>query len=417
MADPDVIVIGAGAAGIAAASAIAAAGHAVRLVEARPRLGGRAFTSTVAGYELDMGCGWLHSADENELAGLAAARGFTVDRTVPPWQRQGNAIGFPPGEQDDFRAAIGSFFERLDAAGEAAAAGTAPDVPGARSLAPGCRWNPLIDATSTYINGVELDGLSALDFWNYHDTGVNWRVTEGYGTFIASLAAGLDTALGCPATRVDHAGRDVRVATARGDLRARAVVVAVPTNVLANGDIAFSPALPDKIAAAAALPLGLADKVFLRLDGAEEFPVNTRFYGAVDRTATGNYHIRPFGRPVIEGYFGGRCARELETAGEGAFAAFAIDQFAAALGGAFRKRLHPLAASSWTRDPYALGSYSYAQPGHVDARPRLAAPVDGRLFFAGEACSVHDFSTTHGAWRTGVAAAAAVVAALGVAAR
>jgi monoamine oxidase len=78
-----------------------------------------------------------------------------------------------------------------------------------------------------------------------------------------------------------------------------------------------------------------------------------------------------------------------------------------------RKRLHPIAATAWARDPYARGSYSHAMPGHADARLALAAPVDGRLFFAGEACMVHDFSTAHGAYRSGVAAADAVIAMLG----
>src|SRR5262249_44915041 len=117
----------------------------------------------------------------------------------------------------------------------------------------------------------------------------------------------------------------------------------------------------------------------------------------------------PFGRPLIEGYFGGRLARDLEAGGEAAFATFAADEVASLLGEGIRKRLHPIAASAWARDPYARGSYSHALPGHADARRTLAEPVDARLFFAGEACSVHDFSTAHGAYRTGIAAADAAV--------
>jgi monoamine oxidase len=167
--------------------------------------------------------------------------------------------------------------------------------------------------------------------------------------------------------------------------------------------------LPDKMDAAAVLPLGLADKLYLRLDQAEEFPKDSHLYGAIDRAGTGSYHLRPFGRALIECYFGGHLARDLEAGGEMAFAAFATDELASLLGGAIRKRLHPIAASAWARDPYARGSYSHALPGHADARRTLAEPVDGRLFFAGEACSVHDFSTAHGAYRSGIAAAEAAV--------
>jgi monoamine oxidase len=115
--------------------------------------------------------------------------------------------------------------------------------------------------------------------------------------------------------------------------------------------------------------------------------------------------LRPFGRPLIEGYFGGALARELETQGDAAVAAFALDQLAAQLGSGIRKRLTPIAVSAWGRDPFAGGSYSYAKPGQADARAAFGTPVDDRLFFAGEVCSNRDFSTAHGAYRSGVAVA------------
>jgi monoamine oxidase len=405
MSDDDIVVIGAGAAGLAAARRTAALGRPVRVLESRARLGGRAFTShDSAGNPIELGCGWMHSADENELAGLASELGFTIDKTRPPWRTQLNDIGFPPADQDDFRAAAAGFFERLDAVGQ-----VQPDRSADLMLEPGGRWNALINAASTYINGVELDGVSAHDFYRYQDTGVNWRVREGYGALIARLGTGLDITLDCPATLIDHAETHLRIETPRGDLRARAVIVTVPTDVLTAGALQFRPALPNKVEAAAVLPLGLADKLYLRLDQAEEFPKDSHLYGAIDRVGTGSYHLRPFARPLIECYFGGSLARDLEEGGETAFAAFATDELASLLGGAIRKRLHPIAASAWARDPDARGSYSHALPGHADARRTLAAPVDGRLFFAGEACSVHDFSTAHGAYRSGIAAADAAV--------
>src|SRR5262249_6494359 len=182
-----------------------------------------------------------------------------------------------------------------------------------------------------------------------------------------------------------------------------AVIVTVPPTLIGTGTLKFTPQLPGKLTAAYALPLGLADKVFLRIDRPDDLPVQTRLFGATDRTDTGSYHLRPFGSPLIEGYFGGRLARELES--REAFAAYAIDQVVALLGGDLRKRLHPVMASSWGQDPHALGSYSYARIGCTHLRAVLAAPVDDRLFFAGEACSEHDYSTAHGAYRTGVRAA------------
>src|SRR6202030_2365516 len=128
------------------------------------------------------------------------------------------------------------------------------------------------------------------------------------------------------------------------------------------------------------------------------------------RTAMGSYHLRPFGQACIEGFFGGKFARELEDAGDGALAAEAINEIVALLGSDFRRKLKPLAESHWAQDPFARGSYSHALPGHAGARAVLAAPVDGRLFFAGEATSPNFFSTAHGARDSGERAAGEVVA-------
>jgi monoamine oxidase len=408
MTEPDVVILGAGAAGLGAARRLADANLSVRIVEARDRVGGRAFTARdPSGLALELGCAWLHSADENDLTGLALRSGLTVDRTVPPWRTQLNDIGFAAADQADFRAALERLFTRLYEAGGAAA-----DQPANRLLEAGNRWNPLLDAISTYMNGVELERVSVRDFSNYHDSGVNWRIVEGYSALMDALSARLDIIFDCPARLIDHSGALLRIETPRGDLRARAVIVTVPTSVLSSGSLRFYPALPDKTGAAAVLPLGLADKIYLRLDGAEEFPPDSHLYGASDRVRTGTYQLRPLGRPLIEAFFAGQLARDLEAEGDAGFARFAIDELAALLGNGIRRRLHPLAATAWAHDPFAQGSYSHALPGHAGARLVLAAPVDGRLFFAGEACMVNDFSTAHGAWRSGMRAADAVIAAL-----
>jgi monoamine oxidase len=408
MSEFDVVVIGAGAAGLAAARRIATAPLSLHVLEARDRAGGRGWTMRdETGLPIELGCGWLHSADENEWCIIAATLGFALDRTRPQWRTQWKNLSFPQADHDDFRANLERFWDRLDAGGDAE-----KDVPGDTFLEPGGRWNGLINAISTYMNGVELDGLSARDFWRYRDTGINWRVVEGYGTLIAALAEGLDISFACPAEVIDHGGRRIRIATPRGDIEARAVIITVPTDVLAAGMPRFAPKLPDKIAAAQALPLGIADKVYLRLTGGDDIPNDAHLYGAIDRVETGSYHLRPLGRPLVEGYFGGEFARELEREGQAGFASFAIDQLAALIGNDIRKRLELIAASNWVRDPWARGSYSRARPGHADARQVLAAAVDQRLFFAGEACSRDDFSTAHGAYRSGVVAAEQAISAL-----
>jgi monoamine oxidase len=263
----------------------------------------------------------------------------------------------------------------------------------------------MIDAISTYINGAELNRVSIFDMDAYEDTEINWRVRRGYGALMTAYAAPCQLALNTQVTLIEHSGKRVRLETSQGTLTAGKVIVTVPTNLIANAAIHFHPALPAKVDAARGLPLGLADKVMLALDEPDALPKDGSLRGATMRTAMGSFHLRPFGQACIEGYFGGSFAQKLEDAGDGALAAEAIDEIVALLGSDFRRKLKPLAQSGWAHDPFARGSYSHALPGHAGDRAVLAAPVDGRLFFAGEATSPNFFSTAHGARDSGERAA------------
>lgn len=407
--DTEVVIIGGGAAGIAAARQIADAQIECLLLEARPRLGGRAWTTTEhSAFPIDLGCGWLHSADRNPWRGTAEAQGRSIDKTPPPWMRPSAPIGFPLSEQLAFLKAQREFHQRLDTLSE-----EQPDVAAASFLEPHGSWNALINAVSTYVSGAELDRVSARDFNRYADSGVNWRVVQGYGTVIATHGHELPVMLGCPVRRIDHRGRRLRVETMNGPIAAEAAIVTVPSALLAEERIRFIPPLAEKIEAAAGLPLGLADKLFLSLAEPEEFEKESRLFGRADRSGTGVYHVRPFGRPQIEGYFGGRLAADLEVGGAPAFADFAIGELVGLLGSNFAHRVRLLKLHPWGIDPFSRGSYSYALPGKADCRAALAAPVNDRLFFAGEACSQNDYSTAHGAYLTGIAAAEQLIAARG----
>jgi len=407
--DTNVAIIGAGAAGLAAARALEDSGLRVLVLEARDRLGGRGQTIAVGdGIPFDVGCEWLHSADRNSFVPIANALGFVINRQSPRWREQTGNLGFPADLRAEFHAAIGAFFDRVGAA-----AAEPQDRAASTLFTPGERWNPLIDAISTYIHGSELDRVSVRDIDAYEDTELNWRLERGYGALIAAYGASCPVAFDTIVDLIDHSGARLRIETSRGTLTADRVIVTVPTNLVADETIRFTPALPEKVAAAAGLPLGLADKVMLGVDRAEELEPNGHLYGAIDRVGIGSYLLRPSGAPCIAGFFGGRLARELEDAGPGALAAYAIDELVGLLGSDYRKRLKVLGESRWAHDPFARGSYSHALPGHAGDRAVLAAPVDGRLFFAGEATSPNFFSTAHGARESGERAAREVMASAG----
>ena len=158
-----------------------------------------------SGFALDLGCGWLHSADRNPWAKIAESQGRTIDKTRPPWTRPSLPIRFPLDEQQDFRKAMDALYDRLEAM-----LAKGGDVAANAALPPGGRWNNLVTAVGTFISGAELDRVSGRDFINYQDTEMNWSVVEGYGATIAAAGAELRTAFDCPVTRIDHSGRKTK---------------------------------------------------------------------------------------------------------------------------------------------------------------------------------------------------------------
>ncbi|GGB34894.1 amine oxidase [Sphingomonas metalli] len=402
---PATVVIGGGAAGIAAARRLHDAGEAVVLIEARDRLGGRAWTWHLdladGAAAVDAGCGWLHSARRNPWTTIAERSGIAIDRSSPNWDVQWRDLGYAPEEQQAFGAA----WDRWERDAHAALHG--PDRPLSDFIADDDPWRPAIDAISGYANGAPLSAVSLQDWAAYEDaaTDDNWALPGGYGTLITGHAAGVPCRLGVTVEQIDHSGRSLRIDTDAGTITADRAILCIPTSAYAA--IRFEPALADKQDAAANLPLGLADKVFLAVDD-PEWPAHAHLIGDPHSACTASHRMSPFGRPVIESFFGGACAEAMPD--RDAATAFAIGELVALLGSDWRRRLHPLGATRWRDEPFIHGSYSHARIGQSAARRVLREPIDDRLFFAGEACSPHDFSTAHGAYATGIAAAEAVLA-------
>lgn len=401
--DLPVAIIGAGAAGLSAAHTLHAAEVPFVLLEARARIGGRACTTIHENYPLDLGCGWLHCADINPWAKIAEHLGFPIDKTPPAWERQSGHQGMSAAEQQEFQKAFAAFEKRLKDAD------VEDDRPAATLTETGNRWNAMLNAISSYLNGAELDRISAKDFQNYKDTDVNWRIERGYGALVAKFGEGIPVALNCIVRAIDHRNRILHLETSLGEIAAGAAIVTIPANLLARGAIRFVPDIPDTMEAASHLPLGIVNKLFLACEDARLFPKDGHFFGNIHDPGTGSHHLRPFGRPMIEVFIAGRRAEDLAKEDSAASIAFAVDELTSLIGSDIRKHVRPLACSRWEHDPFAAGSYSYAHVGHAGARATLQRSIEDRIFFAGEACSKEFFATTHGAYFTGREAAHALI--------
>jgi monoamine oxidase len=404
----DVAIIGGGAAGVGAARQLAASAHSTLMLEATSRLGGRAWTCQISGHPLDLGCGWLHSGDRNSWTRIAEEAGLAVDRRPAKWGVQHRHLGFSPREQKEAGEAFDAWFERLSVA-------PPPSDRASDALPPAGEWNGYLEAISGFISGAPLNRISIADYLAYDSasTKVNWRAPYGYGDLIvASVPSRTALRLSTPVEAIALEPHGVAIRTPRGDVHAKAAILTVSTAVLAGEAIKLPKALDPWLDAASGLPLGRNEKLYLEVVGESPFAAETHVLGDPRDPRTAAYSICPFSRPVIECFFGAEGAQMIEERGLTAGFDYAIEQLAALFGAEARRSLRPLVASSWSRATRIGGAYSYALPRRATARLELARPFEDRLFFAGEATSVQDFSTAHGAHDSGVRAAKEALAAL-----
>jgi monoamine oxidase len=417
--DVDVVVVGAGLAGLGAATALRDIGRSALLLEAADRIGGRAWTAYPAelgGVWFDMGAVWLHSAERNPLVPIAQQAGDPLLR-ADELRRERTFIGrreATPEEYADFAAAWPRFENMA-----ARILRTRPDAPlaeVARAM-PDDPWAVTVETwEGPIICCAEATEFSLLDWQRNALSGSNLVPQGGIGAFVARrLGAGLDIRLSTPVTRIDWNGPGGRVTvhTSDGAVTAGAAIVTVSTGVLAAGAIGFDPPLPTHAQSCInALPMGLAMKVALRATGPDrlDLPLHCSVDHRVSRSGepTMNFQCWPHGRDYVQGWVGGATSWALAREGEAAAVDFALGQLRAIFG-ARVDRLFAGGATlvtRWDADPWVRGAYAYVRPGDAEARTGLARPLaDGHLLFAGEACHDGFAGTVAGAWISGQNAA------------
>ncbi|WP_428484344.1 flavin monoamine oxidase family protein [Rhodopila sp.] len=421
MTDTDVVIIGAGVAGLGAATALRARGCRAVVLEASDRGGGRAWTAyppQLGGVWFDMGAIWLHAAEHNPLVPIANAAGDCLLRSDQIRQERTFMQGRLATAAE--LAEYADAWPRFEAAADQilAAEGDAPLAAVARRL-PNDPWAATIEAwEGPVICAADAGTFSTLDWRRNALNGSNLVPDGGIGAFVRRrLTDGLDIRLQTAVRMVRWGGPggQVTVETDRGALTAGACIVTVSTGVLASGTVRFDPPLPARVTeAVASLPMGLAMKVALRAAGPDRLDLPS--HCSVDRILPRSgdplmpFQCWPFGRDYVQGWIGGSVAWELARQGEAAAVDFALGYLRALFGGRV-DRLFAGGASlvtRWDSDPWVRGAYCYATPGAALARDALAEPVaDGHLMFAGEACHVGFGGTLAGAWISGQKAAQA----------
>ncbi|MBN9599341.1 MAG: FAD-dependent oxidoreductase [Afipia sp.] len=406
--ETEVAVIGAGAAGIAAARRLVAAGRKVVVIEASGAIGGRCATDH-AMFEtpFERGARWLYNFDISPLPALARQAGL---RVAPAQRGQKIRIGrrnARAGEAEDFLALL----VRANRAIGEAARGRA-DVAAASALPKDLReWAGTTDfVLGPLATGCDLADLSAVDLAAMMPRDPVAACDQGLGTLIAKLGEGLPIALSTPVTKIVWSNRDAKIETGAGALSARAVIVTVSTGVLAAGRIKFAPDLPKRQQdAVMKLPLGSFDHIALELPGNPlGLGHDDVFIEQSSDNRTGCLIANVGGSALCQVDVAGAFGRDLAARGEAAMVAFGVEWLKKLFGGDIEKGMARTTATRWNDMPHVLGAMSAAQPGGAPARRILAEPL-GSVFFAGEATHETQWGTVGGAWTSGERAADAVL--------
>ena len=410
--EADIVVIGAGAAGIAAARRIIATGRKVIVVEAAAQVGGRCITDTTTfDTPFDRGARWMYNPDTNPMIRLARSAGLDV---LPAPSGQKMRIGrrnARAGETEQFLAALVRANRAIDEAGrgklDTSCASVLPkdlgDWAGAAEFMLGASFA-----------GKDLKELSAIDKGRAQDRNAAIACRQGLGTLIAKLAEQAPVALSTPASRIAWSNRDVSIETQAGKIAARAAIVTVSTNVLTSGAIKFAPDIPKRtLDAASKLSLGSYDRIVLQLPGNPlGLSRDDILVEQSNSTRTALMFANIGGSSLCSIDVGGSFGRDLAEQGEKAMVAFAREWITKLFGSEAASVVQKTRVTRWNASPHVMGAMSAASPGGQLSRRTLAEPI-GNVFLAGEATHDTLWGTVDGAWESGERAADAALRKIG----
>ncbi|MES0869793.1 flavin monoamine oxidase family protein [Pseudovibrio sp. SCP19] len=403
--DTDVVVVGAGAAGISTARALKSRGYSVITIEASGRIGGRILTDNESfGVPFDMGASRLHNRENNPFADYGLANGFDIYRAPDETLMYVGNRPINDSEQAAFFQAQRKALRAMWRAGrdelDVSPASVIPDLGD---------WGLTVDfLIGAYEIAKDLDSFSCVD-WYTAAGGSDFYCRQGIGTLFQHSARDVAVQTDVTAEKIRWGGQGVTVETSEGTIAAKAVVVTVSTGVLASGDIEFDPPLPvKKQEAIQELPMGHYFHVGLQMSknifgtGADAY-----FNYKVDEEVNGS--PKAFGALTNAGgtdlcYFdmGGNFAKHLLEAGNNAAYDFVVSELKRMFGNHIEKYIVESNSYDWLHDPYTYGSYAAAKPGGFWARDEMRKSIADRIWFAGEAMSDDDWSTIAGAHKSGL---------------
>lgn len=405
-ADVDVVIIGAGAAGLAAAGTLMGRGAKVKVVEAANRIGGRAHTeSETFGVPFDRGCTFQHVSHRNPFVKYAKKNGFDIGQMPDPDETSKVFVGEFEATQKQYKAMVGRESALRRAIARAGKSGRDISMRKAISRVKKNEFTPLAEFWLRAGSGQELEDVSVKDWWAGSD-GKDFYCPAGYGTLVAHYGRKVPVELETTVSEIDWSGKGVKVTTSKGTITARYCIVTVSLGVLQAGNIKFTPQLPKwKIQALDGFNMGNFLNIGMQFKWPRVFTVedNARMWVNGEHDEMLAFLSNMGGHGVSRATASGNLARDLEMAGEKEAIDFAMGRLVVAFGSLMPHKLKKATTTDWIGNPLTLGTWAFAKPGHASRRAALRKRVGRQVYFAGEACHKNMFATCHGALLSGQA--------------
>ena len=406
----DVIIIGAGSAGLSAAKELTKQGISFIVVEASHRVGGRAYSEEIApDVWFDLGCAYMcagpnpenRSDDVNPFVDIAKKQGDVVEEYLYDAHYIYNG---KPLDDKEIKAQEAFYRDCEEAIRSSVEGGDDRAI------------SDLIDLENPYATPymdmmavtapADLDEASAADFTQKVEEASDHTALRGYGNVVAQWGSDVKVSLNTKVESVDWSGKDVLVKTIKGSIRARCLISTVSNGILAAQHIHFKPRLPDwKMEAILGVPMGAENKIGVHFTKDVFGPGASGYYQSWSSEAQGAYiEVNLMSTNVVTVFMGGRFSIWMEKKGQQTAHEFAVDRIADIFGNDIRQSVGRSIVTAWVAEPLTLGSYAYALPGKFHHRESLPLAIDNKLFFAGEATARAN-GTCSGAYWSGVRAA------------
>ena len=421
--DTDVLIIGAGVAGLSAAQEFKRNNIDINLIEGSHRIGGRAYSERLEnGSWFDLGCSYLHEGEINPFCQIAHRLGFRLG--------QGNRF-----DEDKLKITINgkkasiqdyNLFHELESE-NIKVMNKMAHLCGPDDMASAIDWehrfSPLLSHLMSGLNASDVTDQSVIDYLK-SGFGLNYPVSKGLGSLVLAWAedflSTIPYSLNCTVTEIDWKNHSVRVKTSQGQINAKKVLITVSTGVINSGVIKFNPILPTNVAEAFSnLPCGSMNKIGISFTQNTFSSSDSGWHNnftdeGQNSPTTGSFDINIDEQQQAIIFLGGSESSYLEEQGANALHAYALDRLISVFGSDIKRQINGHIATAWGRDPLTFGSYSYARPSHSNARQVVRQSINNCLYFSGEATSLNHYGTCHGAYFSGIENARKIITELGV---